>query len=223
MHHTTWTLAILLCSCSIFASDVRTSEIVEPVIKQNPLPYQSQLDQRTLDQISMVVIHCTELPDLAIARDYGERVHYLQSGTGNSGHYYIDRDGTVEQYVSLDRVAHHVSGHNTGSIGIELVNTGRYPNWHHSEHQSVSEPYPDAQIEALIELLQQLTNQLPSLSWIAGHDELDLRMIEAEDNPDIQIRRKIDPGELFPWPHIMDNITLQRWQPAQSVTAAGND
>jgi N-acetylmuramoyl-L-alanine amidase len=48
--------------------------------------------------VELVVIHCTELPDLAIAREYGERALY-DNGTGNSGHYYIDRDGAIYRYV----------------------------------------------------------------------------------------------------------------------------
>ena len=73
----------------------------------SPLPYESLLELRPRDRIDLVVIHCTELPDLASARSYGEQVLY-DSGTGNSGHFYIDRDGSVHQYVSVERVAHHV-------------------------------------------------------------------------------------------------------------------
>ena len=79
--------------------------------------------------ISLVVIHCTELPDLPMARSYAERIHYPTSATGNCGHFYVDRDGAVEQWVPLDRTAHHVRGFNRQSVGIELVNSGRYPDW----------------------------------------------------------------------------------------------
>ena len=71
------------------------------------MPYEARLEPRPLAQVDLVVIHCTELPDLATARQYGERVLYPDSGTGNSGHYYIDRDGTVHVFVAPDRVAHH--------------------------------------------------------------------------------------------------------------------
>ena len=96
-----------------------------PVIEQ-PLPYAGRLELRATDAIDLAVIHCTELPDLDTAREYGERVLY-PSGTGNSGHYYIDRDGTVLRYVPEARIAHHVRGHNPRAIGIELVNRGRWP------------------------------------------------------------------------------------------------
>ena len=47
------------------------------------------------------------MPELATARRFGERIHYDESRTGNSGHYYIDRDGAVHQYVGVERIAHH--------------------------------------------------------------------------------------------------------------------
>ncbi len=180
-----------------------------PTIAQLPLPYEAKLEPRELSAIDLVVIHCTELPDLAMAREYGERVLYA-SGTGNSGHYYIDRDGSLQQYVTLGRVAHHVSGYNPRSIGIELVNRGRWPHWLDSRHQAMDEPYSEAQIHALLSLLQWLQRELPALRWIAGHDELDTRMEVASDDPALRVARKRDPGPLFPWPRVMAAIGLQR-------------
>ena len=49
-----------------------------------PLPYVDQLALRPREAVTVVVIHCTELPDLATAREYGERLLYAESGTGNS-------------------------------------------------------------------------------------------------------------------------------------------
>ncbi|HWS77121.1 MAG TPA: N-acetylmuramoyl-L-alanine amidase, partial [Thermomonas sp.] len=98
----------------------------QPLIRRQPLPYADALAARESGDIDLVVIHCTELPDLAMAREYGERVLYA-SGTGNSGHYYIDRDGSIHEYVDPARIAHHTRGFNPRSIGIELVNSGRYP------------------------------------------------------------------------------------------------
>ena len=105
------------------------------------LPYVDQLELRDRDAITLVVIHCTELPDLATAREYGERVLYTESSTGNSGHFYIDRNGRVHEFVPVTRVANHTRGYNRQSVGIELVNRGRYPNWFDSRHQQMTEPY----------------------------------------------------------------------------------
>lgn len=183
-----------------------------PVIYR-PLPYESRLDTRDTDVIELAVIHCTELPDLATARDFAEQVRYAGSGTGDAGHYYIDRDGRIEQWVALDRIAHHVRGHNLRSLGIELVNAGRYPDWLHSCRQQMSEEYPAEQISALCGLLSQLCAQLPGLRSIAGHQDLDPGRVPATDDPAVSVRRKLDPGPRFPWARVLEALPLQRRAP----------
>lgn len=174
------------------------------------LPYAERLEARPVESIDLAVIHCTELPDLATAREYGERVLYPASGTGNSGHFYIDRDGRIEQYVPPGRIAHHVRGYNARSVGIELVNRGRWPHWLDSRHQTMDEPYPDAQIDALVRLLRALGEALPTLRWIAGHEDLDREDVPASDDPGVRVRRKRDPGPHFPWPRVLAQCGLER-------------
>jgi N-acetylmuramoyl-L-alanine amidase len=176
-------------------------------IREQPLPYVETLPERPADAVELVVIHCTELPDLAMAREYGEKVLHA-SGAGNSGHYYIDRDGAVYRYVPGTRVANHVRGHNPNSIGIELVNLGRYPLWWDSRHQQMTEPYSTAQIHALRTLLIQLRRDFPNLRQIAGHEDLDTAMLPATDDPALEIHRKLDPGPLFPWAEVMEGSGL---------------
>lgn len=180
------------------------------MIVQNPLPYAERLDARATEDIAGIVIHCTETPDLASAREVGEQIVYSGSQTGNSGHFYIDVDGGIEQYVPLERAAHHVAGQNRHTIGIELVNRGRWPDWFHSDSQQPDSPYSPAQIQALIELLQHLEQTLPSLQWIAGHQDLDTRQVAASDNPDIMVPRKIDPGPMFPWEQVLTAVRLEK-------------
>ena len=181
-----------------------------PAIRRHPLSYSDALSARELASIDTVVIHCTELPDLATAREYGERILYPASGTGNSGHYYIDRDGGIDEYVPPERIAHHTRGWNARSIGIELVNTGRYPDWLDSRRQAMDEAYTEAQIEALIALLGGLRARIPALAQIAGHEDLDLDEVEASDDPSIKVRRKRDPGPLFPWERVLEAVQLRR-------------
>ncbi|HEY5804176.1 MAG TPA: N-acetylmuramoyl-L-alanine amidase [Lysobacter sp.] len=185
-------------------------DLTAPPIAFEPLPYQDRLEARALDQIDLVVIHCTELPDLTMARRFGEEVLYEGSQTGNSGHYYIDRDGSLHQYVALDRVAHHVRGHNPRAIGIELVNRGRYPDWLAAHHQAMGERYTPEQIEALIALLRHLQATLPTLRHIAGHEDLDTTTVAASDDPSVQVQRKLDPGPQFPWAQVMSAVDLDR-------------
>ena len=176
----------------------------------DPLPYQDRLDARAPAQVDLIVVHCTELPDLAMARRFGEEELYEGSRTGNSGHYYIDRDGTIHRWVPEDRVAHHVRGQNPRSVGIELVNTGRWPRWLDAAHQAMDEPYPDAQIAALVALLGHLRATLPALREIAGHEDLDRERVAASDDPSATVPRKRDPGPLFPWEKVLATVPLRR-------------
>jgi N-acetylmuramoyl-L-alanine amidase len=172
-------------------------------IKQNFLPYHERLELRDPASLDMIVLHCTELPTLAMAREYGERITLPESETGFSGHYYIDRDGALYQYVADDRRARHAIGFNDRSLGIEIVNLGRYPEWYHSMHQDCSEPYTMEQIQMVKNLLCHLKNRHPQIEKLARHSDLDTTMIAAEDDPNIQIHRKIDPGPMFPWEEIL--------------------
>ena len=187
------------------------------IIHRKPLPYVRSLAARPTDRIDLAVIHCTELPDLAMAREFGEKLHYPATSTGNSGHYYIERSGRVEEWVPLDRVAHHARGYNERSIGIELCNLGRYPDWFDSRKQELCEPYTAAQLGSLVELLHQLQKELPALRWIAGHEALDTRRITASDDPDATVFRKRDPGALFPWEALLAGVNFEQFEPARSI------
>jgi N-acetylmuramoyl-L-alanine amidase len=182
-------------------------------VRIDPLPYEARLEARPLSQVDLVIIHCTEVPTLAESRHFGEKVLYEASGTGNSGHFYVDRDGTLTQYVALERVANHTRGYNPRSVGIELVNTGRYPRWFDSTHQAMDEPYTPAQIDTLVALLQRLAAEHPGLRFVAGHEDLDSATVEASDDPSKRVRRKRDPGPLFPWDYVLAHVPLQRFEP----------
>ena len=185
----------------------------EPHIHENYLSYASSLESRVLLSIDLVVIHCTELPDLSTARDYGQRIHYPETGTGNSGHYYIERNGRIEQWIPREKIAHHVRDFNERSIGIELDNDGRFPDWFDSRKQVMPEIYPVPQINSLVSLLLHLSNELSCLEWIAGHASLDPSRVPATDNPDLLVYRKRDPGPLFPWQDLLPVIPLRRLVP----------
>ena len=99
-----------------------------------------------------------------------------------SAHYLIVRDGTIMQLVDERARAWHAGESrwgsstdlNSASIGIELDNNGR-------------EPFPQAQIDALLSLLTDLGQRyrIPAAN-VLGHS-------------DVAPRRKADPGPLFPW------------------------
>ncbi len=182
-------------------------------IQPRILPYSGLLASRPLDDIDLLVVHCTELPDLETAREYGERIHYPESGTGNSGHYYIDRDGSTELWVPENHVANHVRGYNERSVGVELVNQGRFPDWLRSDKQAMTEPYPAEQIDALVALINALAQRIPALRRISGHEVLDTERVPASDDPDTRVWRKRDPGEQFPWAEVLNACKLSWYEP----------
>src|SRR5690606_13651673 len=96
------------------------------------------------------------------------------------------------------------------SVGIELVNRGRWPHWLHAGHQAMDEPYPEAQLEALLALLARLRATLPALDTIAGHEDLDTTRVPASNDACVLVPRKPDPGPLFPWPRVLAACGLRR-------------
>jgi N-acetylmuramoyl-L-alanine amidase len=99
-----------------------------------------------------------------------------------SAHYLVARDGVIYQLVDEKARAWHagrarwgaVSDVNSASLGIELDNNG-------------DEPFPPAQIAALVELLGDIQRRhgIPAANFI-GHS-------------DVAPRRKVDPSRYFPW------------------------
>ncbi len=108
-----------------------------------------------------------------------------------SAHYTIDRDGRVYAHVPEARRAWHAGvswwagecNVNARSIGIELVNPG---------HEFGYEPFPKPQISALIDLADGILARHPIPACrVIGHS-------------DVAPARKMDPGELFPWPELAE-------------------
>lgn len=132
----------------------------------------------------LIVLHYTEQASVQ------HSLHTLRtrnSGGRVSAHYLVGEDGAIYQLVSDEHRAWHagvgrwgsIHEPNSASIGIEIDNDG-------------SEPFTDAQVEALIRLLQDLTtrHRIPRTEVI-GHS-------------DLAPGRKIDPGPLFPWKRLFD-------------------
>ncbi|MFZ2853606.1 MAG: N-acetylmuramoyl-L-alanine amidase [Rhodocyclaceae bacterium] len=104
-----------------------------------------------------------------------------------SAHYLIGRDGRILQLVDEGARAWHAGKSwwggqtdvNSASLGIELDNSG-------------SEPFADAQIDALLLLLADLRerHRIPAANFI-GH-------------ADVAPTRKDDPSPLFPWQRLAE-------------------
>jgi N-acetylmuramoyl-L-alanine amidase len=132
----------------------------------------------------LIVIHYTEQDSVARSLN---TLRTRNSGGRVSAHYLVGRDGALYQLVSDQRRAWHAGAGNWGtigdvnsaSIGIELDNDG-------------ASPFPDAQVDALLRLLDDLTtrHRIPR-TQVIGH-------------ADMAPTRKIDPGPLFPWQQLAE-------------------
>lgn len=122
-----------------------------------------------------------------------------------SSHYVISRDGVIVQMLNDYVRGWHaglskwgtITDLNSISIGIELDNNGK-------------EAFPDAQIEALMVVLDTLKSNygIPTANFI-GH-------------ADIAPARKNDPSVFFPWKKLADRGFGVWYNPAELVTAPDN-
>lgn len=107
-------------------------------------------------------------------------------------HYVIDREGHVAAGVPESFAATHATGWNQRSIGVELVNNG-----------DGRDPFPAAQIEALVALARDIRARYPAiaLSRVLRHSDVDHSTFPADTfgTACAAFRRKEDPGEAFPW------------------------
>lgn len=154
--------------------------------------------------VDMLVLHYTGMADgataLARMRDPASEV---------SAHYMVEEDGGVHVLVREEDRAWHAGRSqwqgdddlNSRSIGVEIVNGG---------HEFGLPAYPDAQIDAVIELCQAIEQRwsIPQ-TRIVGHS-------------DIAPQRKDDPGERFPWRRLAES-GLGLWPDDAAIEAARSE
>ncbi|MGY0505665.1 N-acetylmuramoyl-L-alanine amidase [Luteimonas sp. e5] len=168
----------LLTLCLVLLLAACASAPRNPMATWSPSP---NFDQR---RAVVIVLHFTQQGSVE------ESLHTLKtanSGGRVSAHYLIGEDGGIHQLVSDQERAWHAGGGrwgaitdlNSASIGIEIDNDGE-------------EPYSEAQIQALLRLLDDLTTRLRiPRSQVIGHS-------------DLAPTRKVDPGAHFPWKRLFD-------------------
>ena len=183
-------LCLLLCACA-------QAPVRNPIAQWEPSPNH---DAR---RATIIVLHATEQDSVA------QSLHTLRtrnSGGRVSSHYLVGADGALFQLVEDSRRAWHAGGGswgtiddlNSASIGIELDNDG-------------TEPFPPAQVDALLRLLDDLCTRLriPRHAVIA--------------HADMAPTRKRDPGALFPWAQLA-HAGYGLWpDPADGEPPAGFD
>lgn len=150
---------------------------------------------------TLIVLHYTDQNSVQESLD---TLRTANSKGKVSSHYLVGRDGDLYQLVSdRDRAWHGGAGQwgtitdlNSASIGIEIDNDGK-------------SPYPQAQMDTLIKLLNDLTQRLRiPRTAIVGHQ-------------DFAPTRKPDPGALFPWKQLAD-AGLGRWPDTEEAVPPAN-
>ena len=147
-------------------------------------------------EVSLVVLHNISLPPFEYGSDAVQRLFtnridpaahpfFTQiAGLRVSSHFFIARNGRVQQFVSCDDAAYHagVSSFrgrdkcNGFSVGIEIEGCD-------------FEPFTEVQYVALETLLAALMRAYP-IRAVTGHQ-------------DIAPQRKTDPGHFFDWPRLI--------------------
>lgn len=129
----------------------------------------------------MILLHYTGMPTPEGALEW-----LCRDESQVSSHYFVHESGDVVQLVAEERRAWHAgksiwhgeSDINSLSIGIEIANAG---------HPGGLPQYPKAQTEAVIELCRDCGKRWSiAPERVLGHS-------------DVAPRRKLDPGERFPW------------------------
>ena len=138
----------------------------------------------------IIVVHATEQGSVAQSL---KTLRSANRGGKVSSHYLIGDDGRIYQLVADGDRAWHAGGGSWGtitdlysaSIGIEMDN-------------EVGEPYTEAQVGALLRLLEDLCTRL------------DIPKAQVIGHSDMAPTRKRDPGSLFPWKRLAD-AGFGRW------------
>lgn len=151
--------------------------------------------------IDLIVLHCISLPPGeyrcdAVSRLFANQLDwdahpYFKSiqGLKVSSHFYIRRDGELQQFVSVNQRAWHAgvsnyrgrSNCNDDSIGIELEGV-------------VADRFEASQYETLTGLCAALLQRYP-VAHIAGHEH-------------VAAGRKNDPGSGFDWQRLQQTLGL---------------
>ena len=108
-------------------------------------------------------------------------------------HWMIDRDGTVRASVPESQVAYHVLKYSRRSIAVELINDG-----------DGRDPFPPAQINALVDLLHGVLQRNPHIAraGVVRHSDVDLGHMPCAP----ERRRKVDPGDAYPHAEVLQRV-----------------
>ncbi|CCF19181.1 N-acetylmuramoyl-L-alanine amidase (modular protein) [Pseudorhizobium banfieldiae] len=134
----------------------------------SPAPPPNAKSVRILDTsrvIEEVIVHCTATPE---GKDFtvdDVRAWHKQRGWSDIGyHFLVYRDGRVIAGRPIGQVGAHVSGRNTGTVGIAYIGGLA------ADGQKAKDTRTDAQRSSLLWLTMQLAAKFP-VRKVSGHNE----------------------------------------------------
>jgi N-acetylmuramoyl-L-alanine amidase len=163
-------------------------------------------EKRQSDSIAAVIVHTVGGPacnagtvqfrPIPVRDDDAQVWRQILQKAPNDAHYVIGRNGIALPVLLPTEIAYHTVGINGVSIGIELVHRG-----------DGIEPFEEAQITRLIELIRELRQQFPGIAItnIVGHSDIDQRTCVCGGKP---YRRRQDPGVNFPMQRVIDAVRM---------------
>lgn len=74
-----------------------------------------------------IVLHSTESHDQKGISDVVGVLKFLEATADELGiHFVVDLEGNIGQGATCNKIAYHCGGHNTGSIGIEMIGFAKF-------------------------------------------------------------------------------------------------
>ena len=117
-------------------------------------------------KINTIVIHCSATPEAMTYPLESLRADHKKRGFVDVGyHYYIRKDGTIQEGRPLNQIGAHAKGYNTGSIGICYeggLDANRKPK----------DTRTEAQKKSMLVLLKATLKLYPTITRICGHRDL---------------------------------------------------
>lgn len=116
-------------------------------------------------RINKIIVHCGATPE---GRDYTvadiDRWHKQRGWKGIGYHFVVYRDGSVHTGRDVSQIGAHVTGQNTGSIGICYIGGMT------ADNKQAKDTRTPAQRAALRDLVKRLQTEYPTAT-IHGHRE----------------------------------------------------
>lgn len=116
--------------------------------------------------INEIIIHCTATPEgRHHTVDEIRSWHKAQGWSDIGYHFVVYLDGSVHKGRPIEKVGAHVSGHNTGTVGVVYVGGMT------ADMKSDKDTRTPAQKEALLKLCKELIRDYPLLKKVSGHNQ----------------------------------------------------